>query len=212
MAQWLSKILYSWHLGLGDLVIVQSNICPLCWEDGLVAGPVSAKPILTRILSLFWIWTPSKKGTRIMSVDYTGQSLVIGAPVGVYLVWLLGFFLSQWTEDYKWPPTVWEAAKLWEVLLPPDPRVDGCTAELRTSGLVEVCGRICGGHCFPQGSFSAGSELTSPAPSSKLPVQGSLEWGRSPPFTIFVDKKCICSVKGATQKLHCSRQWNLNCF
>lgn len=92
MAQWLSKILYSWHLGLGDLVIVQSNICPLCWEDGLVAGPVSAKPILTRILSLFWIWTPSKKGTRIMSVDYTGQSLVIGAPVGVYLVWLLGFF------------------------------------------------------------------------------------------------------------------------
>lgn len=112
-------LLISWFRRLGDMFNLISAHCAekMAWLQGL--------SLPGEIVSLFWIWTPSKKGTRIMSVDYTGQSLVIGAPVGVDLVWLPRFSSSQWKKDYKWPPTVWEAAKLREVFLPPDPRVDG---------------------------------------------------------------------------------------
>lgn len=96
-------LLISWFRGLGNMFNLISAHCAekMAWLQGLsLPGQ-----FLPEIVSLYWIWTPSKKGTRIMSADYTGQSLVIGAPVGVYLVWLTRFLFhhngQRTTRDHQ---------------------------------------------------------------------------------------------------------------
>lgn len=127
-------LLISWFRRLGDMFNLISAHCAkkMAWLQGL--------SLPGEIVSLFWIWTPSKKGTRIMTVDYTGQSLVIGAPVGVDLVWLPRFLHHSGKRTISDHQQCERQQSCRRCSFPQTPVWMGCTVELRTS--VRTCGSL----------------------------------------------------------------------
>lgn len=75
-----------------------------------------------------------------------------------------------------------------------------------------ACGNFCRGNCFPRGSFSAGSDSTSPLPSPKsnLAQHSFGIWHLYPHFPHLWMGSAFYSIKGATEKPHCRGQWNFN--